>query len=163
MARHLPSLLAGIGARLTRRAHTTRLGLDQKSREDPDSGGEARARHTGGLKNPGWRYMSVKSGARGVRVPVATAEHRRPRGREAQGVFGGSGGPFLYGRFSLGKQRKATCRGSVTRKQPLSSPEAIQKNYCNRAGIARCNSKPGSPLYVLSFVTGASMRRYSRG
>ena len=45
--RLLPALLAGIGARLTRRAHTTRLGLDQESRENPDSGCDARRRLRG--------------------------------------------------------------------------------------------------------------------
>ena len=40
--RILLALLAGIGARLTRRAQTTRLGLDQKSREDSDPVCDAR-------------------------------------------------------------------------------------------------------------------------
>jgi len=45
--RNLPALLARPGARLTRRVHTTRLGLDQKSRDTPEAGCDARRRLRG--------------------------------------------------------------------------------------------------------------------
>ena len=42
-----PPLLARPGARLTRRAQNTRLGLDQKSRDTPEAGCDARRRLRG--------------------------------------------------------------------------------------------------------------------
>ena len=47
MARRPPARLAGPGARPTRRAHTTRLGLEHGTRDIPVAGCDARARHTG--------------------------------------------------------------------------------------------------------------------
>jgi len=45
--RLLPALLTRPGARLTRRAQNTRLGLDQKSRDTPEAGCDTRRRLRG--------------------------------------------------------------------------------------------------------------------
>jgi len=56
-----PALLTKPGARLTRRAHTSRLGLDQKSREDPRLRCGARLA-TRGPENPSCLIRQFRAG-----------------------------------------------------------------------------------------------------
>ena len=52
-----------------------------------------------------------------AQVPVAAAEHRsRPRRARSAGGSRRLRGALSFGRFSLGKQRKVTCRRSATHK-----------------------------------------------
>jgi hypothetical protein len=58
----------------TRRAQTTRLGLEHEAREYPDSGCDARARHTGVLKPTSSDTVEFLTGS--FSGPVARAEYR---------------------------------------------------------------------------------------
>ncbi len=62
----------------TRRAHTTRLGLEHEAREYPDSSCDARARHTGLKEHPcqGLRWVAPS--------PSERAEHRARPGEVAR-------------------------------------------------------------------------------
>jgi hypothetical protein len=92
MARHPPC-----ASRRHRRApqlagrYTTRLGLKHEARENPDSGCDARARHTGEIEHPCQGLWW------GAHLPVARAEYRSPTG-SSQASTDRARGAFLSAR-----------------------------------------------------------------
>ena len=123
------------GARLTRRAHKTRRGLDQESRENSRPGSVLGSLQRGWEQPISNLHAAVFSSPRSRRRASQPergllSEHlfessrvvggrrvaQRPLGREAQGVFGSSGRPFLsWLSFGRTKESHPGCRGGATR------------------------------------------------
>ena len=59
----------------------------------------------------------------------------------APGELGERRGVFSFGGFSLDKQRKVTCRGSVTHKLYVAAGDTIIYKYCARYAGMRSSSQ----------------------
>ncbi len=136
-----PALLAKPGARLTRRARKTRLGLDQKARDYPRlrcgarfaTRGPENQTVAGFCSPPVWRARASQPASGYSRAPCLSPSRvvcgwrvgARAEAGEKRRRFSRHPGCVSFGYFSLHKQRKVTCRGSATHK--YASPKATRQ------------------------------------